>query len=66
MSNIKLVIEKLPTPKKEIGKILIDFYETMKGLEIDKERGGKQATKIVMTISDLEKLLRLQIETSNF
>jgi hypothetical protein len=53
MSNIKLAIKALPSPEKEIGEILIEFYETMKYLETDKERGGKQATKIVMTLSDI-------------
>lgn len=52
MSNIKQAIEQINEPGKSIGKILIEFYETMKGLENDSERGGKQATKIVMTMSD--------------
>lgn len=43
---------------KEIGEILIEFYETMKALENDEHRGGKQATKIMMTINDLEKLIK--------
>ena len=66
MSNIKQSIEQLTEPSKSIGKSLIEFYETMKELENDKERGGKQATKIVMTISELEKLILPETETEDF
>jgi len=54
MSDIKIAVKQLPEPSKKIGEILIEFYETMKMLENDKHRGGKQATKIVMTINDIE------------
>ena len=56
MSDIRKSITQLQEPEKTIGEMLIEFYETMKGLEKDSERGGKQATKIVMTISDLNSL----------
>ena len=56
MGDVRVSIEQLQEPGKSIGKILIEFYETMKALEKDSHRGGKQATKIVMTISDIEKL----------
>lgn len=39
--------------EKEIGLILVEFYSTMKKLETDSERGGKQATKLIMTMNDL-------------
>ena len=58
MSDIRIAIKQLDEPSKTIGEILIDFYETMKRLENDEHRGGKQATKIVMTISDIEKLIK--------
>lgn len=54
MSNLKQALQQLPEPTKKIGNMLIEFYETMKALEKDAERGGKQGTKIVMTISDFE------------
>lgn len=57
MGDIRISIQQLQEPAKSIGKILIEFYETMKRLETDAHRGGKQATKIVMTISDIEGLL---------
>lgn len=57
MSDIRNGIRTLTEPSKSIGEALIEFYETMKALESDTERGGKQATKIVMTINDIEKLL---------
>ena len=56
MSNIRIAIEQLEEPSKSIGKILIEFYETMKRLENDKEVDGKQATLIVMTMNDIENL----------
>jgi hypothetical protein len=52
-------IEQINEPDKSIGMILIEFYETMKSLEKDSERGGKQATKIVMTINDIKDLTNL-------
>jgi hypothetical protein len=56
MSDIRIGIEQLEEPSKSIGKILIEFYETMKRLENDKEAGGKQATLIVMTMDEIENL----------
>lgn len=56
MSDIKTSINSLGEPSKSIGKILMEFYETMKDLEKDKFAGGKQATKIVMTINEIERI----------
>jgi hypothetical protein len=56
MSDIRIAIKQLEEPGRSIGEILIEFYETMKHLEKDEHRGGKQATKILMTINDIEKL----------
>lgn len=56
MSDIKKQISKLDEPGHSIGEILIEFYETMKQLEKSKERAGKQATKIVMTIGEIEEI----------
>lgn len=58
MSNIRESINQLDEPAKSIGLILMEYYETMKGLENDQHKGGKQATKIVMTISDIVKLIK--------
>jgi hypothetical protein len=57
MSDIRIAIKQLEEPSKSIGEILIEFYDTMKQLERDEHKRGKQATKIVMTISDIEELL---------
>lgn len=57
MSNINKTINLMPEPDKSIGRVLIDFYETMKRLESDPNRGGKQATAITMAISDLENIM---------
>jgi len=54
MSDIRIAVKQLDEPSKSIGEALLDFYETMKGLEKDEHRGGKQATKIVMTINDIK------------
>jgi len=59
--NIKKAINKMEEPSKRIVEILVDFYETMKHLEKDENRKGKQATKIVMTINDIEKLFKVNI-----
>lgn len=56
MSDIRITLNQLEEPSKSIGEILIEFYETMKKLENDEHKLGKQATKIVMTINDIEKM----------
>lgn len=56
MSDIRESIKHLLETERRTGEILIEFYETMKSLENDIHKGGKQATKIVMTISDIEKV----------
>lgn len=61
MGDIRIAIEQLKEPTKSISKILIEFYETMKRLETDAHKGGKQATKIVMTTSDIETLMRVGV-----
>lgn len=58
MSNIKTSINQLEEPSKSVGKVLIEFYETMKKLESDNQKEGKQATKVVMTINDIEKIFK--------
>lgn len=55
MSDINEGIKHLPADEKFIGEALIEFWETMKGLENDPHRGGKRATKIVMTMNDITK-----------
>lgn len=60
MADIRIGLKGLEEPAKSIGFILIEFYETMKKLETDAHRGGKQATKIVMTISDIEELIKVK------
>lgn len=54
MSNIKETAKHLQEPTQSICIALIEFYETMKKLETDPHRGGKQATYIVMTVSYIE------------
>ena len=56
MSEIETAIKHIKEPGRSIGEALIEFYETMKQLEKDEHRGGKQATKIIMTINDIERL----------
>ena len=57
MSDIRISLDQSPEPQKSIGKILLEFYDTMKSLEKDANRGGLQATQIVMTIADLEQII---------
>lgn len=56
MSDLKQGISLLNEPSKTIGTMLVEFYEDMKALESDKYRAGKQATLVVMTINDFEKM----------
>ena len=57
MSDIKQALQQMPELTKEIGFILIDFYETMKSLEKDNEKRGKQATCIVMAVNDIKTII---------
>lgn len=58
MGDIRQAIPLMKEPEKSITVLLIEFYETMKGLEKDPDRGGKQATKIVLTLSDFKTLIQ--------
>jgi len=58
MGNIHQAIENLGEPAKSISSALIEFYQTMKALETDEHRGGKQATKIIMTTRDIEDICK--------
>lgn len=45
---------------KQIGLSLHEFYDTMKQLEKIsdyQEREGKKATKLIMTINDIERII---------
>jgi len=65
MGDIRQAIPHLPEPDKSIAEILIEYYETMKKLESDSHRGGKQATKIVMTISDIQHVFKKENTKEN-
>ena len=56
MLDIKFAIKTLNEPDRLVVEALIDFYETMKSLEQDRYRSGKQATKIVMTLNDIKQI----------
>lgn len=56
MSDIRIAIQLLEEPEKSIGQILVEFYETMKALEKDAHKSGKQAVKLVMTIRDIQNI----------
>lgn len=62
MGNIKQAIKQLHEPDKSIGNLLIEFYEQMKELETDPERGGKQAVAIVMAIDDFKRIINNQTD----
>ena len=61
MADIKQALQIANEPDKTIGILLIDFYEHMKELENDKERGGKQATVIIMAINDVKNALGQEV-----
>ena len=60
MSEIRIAIAQMGEPEKSLYEALIEFYETMKELEKEpiENRGGKKATKIVMTASDIEAIFK--------
>ena len=58
MSDIQIGIRQIEPPAREIGLALIKFLDTIKGLEKSAERGGKQATKIVMTMNDIMDIVK--------
>lgn len=62
MSDIRIAINLLEEPSKSIGKTLLEFYESMKELEKDSARDGKQATAIVMAMSDIKEIMEAEIE----
>ena len=62
MSDIRIAVKQLDEPSKSIGEALLEFYDTMKGLEKDEHSGGKQATKIVMTINDIQTVVAEELE----
>ena len=53
MADIKEGLVGLKEPDRTVGLILVRFYESMKSLERDPHRGGKQATAIVMAMNDI-------------
>jgi hypothetical protein len=61
MSDIRQAFtpeSNLPVIDKKIGIILVEFYEHMKAQEkIGVEKGGKQATIIVMAINDIKEII---------
>ncbi len=54
MADIRLGLHGIEEPDRSIGLLLDEFYRDMKDLEPDTERGGKQATRIIMGISDIK------------
>lgn len=60
MSDIRIAIAQMQEPEKSLYEELMDFYDTMKALEKEpiEYRGGKQATKIVMTVNDIKAIFK--------
>jgi len=54
MADIREGLQGVDEPDRSIGLLLIEFYESMKALERDDHRGGKQATAIIMAINDIK------------
>lgn len=58
MSNLTDAVKLMAEPDKSLFELLIEFYTTMKRLEYDTDREGKQANKIVMTINDIQEIYK--------
>jgi hypothetical protein len=54
MSDVRIGLQGINEPDRSIGLLLEEFYRDMKDLESDTYRGGKQATRIIMGISDIK------------
>lgn len=53
MADIRDGLNGISEPDRSIGLLLCDFYWNMKALELDPNRGGKQAVAIIMAIKDI-------------
>lgn len=60
MSNIKKSINQFEEPAMGMVDILINFYNTMKQFELSDNKVGKQALLIVITVNDIEKIIKSQ------
>ena len=58
MADIREGIVGIKEPERTVGLLLVEFYESMKSLESDPHRGGKQATAIVMAMDDILRAVR--------
>lgn len=65
MADIREALQGISDPDRAIGLLLIEFYESMRELEQDEHRAGKQATAIVMAINDI-KAVPLRTQTGPF
>jgi hypothetical protein len=65
MADIRHALPSMPEPDKSILQFLLDYYENMKALEKDPHRGGKQATCIVMAMSDIKKIFEPKEEKTD-
>lgn len=64
MGNINNAIKDSSDIDSLIAKSIIDFYQSMKILELDKDKAGKQATLICMAVNDIKYLLCLTQQKS--
>lgn len=58
MSNLTDAVRLMAEPDRSLFELLVEFYTSMKRLEYDTDREGKQATKIVMTINDIQEIYK--------
>lgn len=56
MSDLLIGLRSLSDPERTLAFLLHEYYVCMKELESDAERGGKQATRILMAVNDISDL----------
>ena len=56
-------VSGLPELTKKIGITLNDFYRSMKALESDGQKEGKQATLLLMSINDIEEIVAEEVKS---
>lgn len=62
MADIREGLQGINEPDRSIGLLLDEFYRNMKSLERDEHRGGKQATAIIMAMSDIKAAVKKHLD----
>ena len=62
MADVREGLQGINEPDRSIGLLLDEFYRSMKSLEKDEHRGGKQATAIIMAMCDIKAAFKKHLD----